>query len=123
MPVTARKLVHATPLSTRKDRVARVAKKAKSRSKGDPSTYLSMYFRDMAELDVLRPEEEFTSAREIEALEIMLWETVLSHPGAVERLLDAVATVPDYSTITEATTLRRIAHARDFKAFARAVTR
>src|SRR5437870_5265014 len=36
----------------------------------DNATYLSMYFRDMAALDVLRPEEEFTSAREIEALEI-----------------------------------------------------
>ena len=57
----------------------------------DGGTYLSMYFRDMAVLDVLRPEEEFTSAREIEALEIMLWEAVLAHPPAIERMLDAVA--------------------------------
>ncbi|HEX3761786.1 MAG TPA: hypothetical protein VHW23_23970, partial [Kofleriaceae bacterium] len=49
----------------------------------DNATYLSMYFRDMAALDVLRPEEEFTSAREIEALEIVLWEAVLAHPPAV----------------------------------------
>ena len=41
-------------------------------------------------LDVLRPEEEFTSAREIEALEIMLWEAVLAHAPAVERVLDAI---------------------------------
>src|SRR6185295_16199311 len=56
----------------------------------DNGTYLSMYFRDMALLDVLRPEEEFTAAKEIEALEIMLWEAVLSHAPAVERVLDAV---------------------------------
>src|SRR5688572_5272536 len=38
---------------------------AEKPARGDGGTYLSMYFRDMAELDVLRPEEEFTSAREI----------------------------------------------------------
>src|SRR5262245_155104 len=86
--------------TARKSRVARVTAKRPKRSeepeveaeldeeeevaekpaRPDNGTYLSMYFRDMAELDVLRPEEEFTSAREIEALEIMLWEAVLSHP-------------------------------------------
>jgi RNA polymerase primary sigma factor len=59
----------------------------------DGGTYLSMYFRDMAALDVLRPEEEFTSAREIEALEIMLWEAVLAHAPAVEHVLAAVEPV------------------------------
>ena len=61
----------------------------------ESGTYLSMYFRDMARLDVLRPEEEFTSARELEALEIELWEAVFSHPPVLERVLDALATVPD----------------------------
>nr|HEX4317112.1 sigma-70 family RNA polymerase sigma factor [Kofleriaceae bacterium] len=65
----------------------------------DNGTYLSMYFRDMALLDVLRPEEEFTAAREIEALEIMLWDAVLAHAPIVNRVLDAVvvvqATTPD----------------------------
>jgi RNA polymerase primary sigma factor len=56
----------------------------------DNATYLSMYFRDMAALDVLRPEQEFTSAREIEALEIALWEAVLSHAAAVEHVLAAI---------------------------------
>jgi len=49
-----------------------------------------MYFKDMAQLDVLRPEEEFNSAREIETLEIMLWEAVLAHPPAVEHILLAI---------------------------------
>ena len=56
----------------------------------DNATYLSMYFRDMAALDVLRPEEEFTSAREIEALEILLWEAVLAHAPAVDHVLAAI---------------------------------
>jgi RNA polymerase primary sigma factor len=60
------------------------------RQRPDNATYLSMYFRDMAALDVLRPEEEFTSAREIETLEIMLWEAVLAHAPAVEHVLAAI---------------------------------
>src|SRR5262245_45707985 len=60
---------------------------AGERRKADGGTYLSMYFRDMATLDVLRPEEEFTSAREIEALEVMLWETMLGFPAAVDMVL------------------------------------
>ena len=36
-----------------------------------------MYFRDMARLAVLRPQEEFESARKLEALEIALWARML----------------------------------------------
>jgi RNA polymerase primary sigma factor len=109
--------------STRKNRVARVSAKAAQRSpakrgdgerevdlsvvadevdsdvevvdrkRSDNAMYLSMYFRDMASLDVLRPEEEFTSAREIETLEIMLWEAVLAHAPAVEHVLAAIAPI------------------------------
>jgi RNA polymerase primary sigma factor len=82
-----------------------------------------MYFRDMAELDVLRPEEEFTSAREIESLEIMVWEAALSHPQAIDAVLDAVEAIPDHRATTEQKTLRRIADGRDAKAFARASAR
>jgi RNA polymerase primary sigma factor len=127
--------------TSRKNRVARVTAKRPKRSEDpdvevdadeevaekparpDSGTYLSMYFRDMAELDVLRPEEEFTSAREIEALEIMVWEAVLSHAAAVERILDAIATVPDFTMPVEAKNLRRLAGDRDAKAFARASAR
>ena len=69
------------------DAEAVVEKKPK---RPDGGTYLSMYFKDMAQLDVLRPEEEFTAAREIEALEIMLWEAVLSYPPALEPILASV---------------------------------
>ncbi|HEY4180616.1 MAG TPA: sigma-70 family RNA polymerase sigma factor [Kofleriaceae bacterium] len=66
------------------------AEKVEKAKRPDNGTYLSMYFRDMAALDVLRPEEEFTSAREIEALEIMLWEAVLSHAPALEDIFGAI---------------------------------
>ena len=69
------------------------AEKAAKKARPDNGTYLSMYFRDMAALDVLRPEEEFTSAREIEALEIMLWETVLAHGPAISHLVEAIELV------------------------------
>jgi RNA polymerase primary sigma factor len=133
----------------RKDRVARVAAKRPKRSDSDPrpdaenenevdfereeapekpsrpdnGTYLSMYFRDMALLDVLRPEEEFSAARELEVLEITLWEAVLSHAPAIEPVLDAIREVPDYDEAAEAKALRRLAPNRDNKAFARAAAR
>lgn len=57
---------------------------ARKVSKDDEAqSFLAMYFKNMAELDVLRPEQEFESAREIEALEIELWTMVLGYlPGA-----------------------------------------
>src|SRR5690242_6908096 len=142
MAVTVSKLPQVNQQTARKNRVARVTAKrpkreeaepevdfeeeeevAEHRARPDSGTYLSMYFRDMALLDVLRPEEEFTSAREIEALEIMLWEAVLAYAPAVERVLDAVQSVPDFAVTAEVKTLRRMAGERDAKAFARAATR
>ena len=92
-------------------------------SRPDSGTYLSMYFRDMAMLDVLRPEEEFTSAREIETLEIMLWETVLSHAPVIGRVIEAIATVPDYVATSEIKALGRSADGKDVKSFVRASAR
>ncbi|HTR52536.1 MAG TPA: sigma-70 family RNA polymerase sigma factor [Kofleriaceae bacterium] len=143
MVASASKLSPVSPPSSRKSRVARISAKSARRpepepesesepdpdreparaSKGDAGTFLSMYFRDMAELDVLRPEEEFTSAKEIEALEIMLWQTVLAHGPAVARVLDAIEAVPDHRITNEAKLLRRYAGGRDAKALARAATR
>jgi RNA polymerase primary sigma factor len=44
----------------------------------EPSNFLAMYFRDMARLAVLQPNEEFESARHLEQLEVTLWGQVLS---------------------------------------------
>jgi len=99
------------------DEIEVVEKKARP----DSGTYLSMYFRDMAALDVLRPEEEFTSAREIEALEIMLWEAVLVHAPAVEHILSAVELVMPLPA--EGKTLRKAAESSDAKTWSKVVTR
>ena len=56
-----------------------------------------MYFRDMAELDVLRPEQEFETARHIEELELDLWRHLLSLPAAslwVADLIEKAVTHP-----------------------------
>ncbi len=46
-----------------------------------------MYFRDMARLAVLRPQEEFESARQLESLEIALWAQLLSFPAMAEHVM------------------------------------
>jgi RNA polymerase primary sigma factor len=61
-----------------------------AKRRADGGTYLSMYFRDMAALDVLRPDEELNAAREIEALEMLLWETALGFPAAVPVIADEI---------------------------------
>ena len=59
----------------------------KSSSRDEPSSFLSMYFRDMAQLAVLRPQEEFESARRLESLEIALWAQLLSFPPMAEHIM------------------------------------
>ena len=45
----------------------------------EPQSFLAMYFRDMAELSVLKPEQEFETARHIEELELGLWQALLGY--------------------------------------------
>jgi RNA polymerase primary sigma factor len=55
----------------------------RSKSDDEPVSFLGMYFRDMAELEVLRPDQEFETARQIETMEIDIWKTILGFaPGA-----------------------------------------
>jgi RNA polymerase primary sigma factor len=83
---------------------------AESKSEDEPASFLAMYFRDMAELDVLRPEQEFETAREIEEMEIDLWQTLLGFtPGAVwladaiePKLEKPLAEFKKYRTLAEA---------------------
>ncbi len=69
-----------------------VEAKAGSKRRGDdePASFLAMYFRDMAELDVLRPEQEFETAREIEEMELQLWKTILGFAPGTDWILDVV---------------------------------
>ncbi len=77
------------------------------RAHDEPQSFLAMYFRDMAELQVLKPEQEFETAREIEELELDLWRTLLGYaPGAawmsetIEKAMEKE--VPDFRTYRSA---------------------
>jgi RNA polymerase primary sigma factor len=56
----------------------------------EPSNFLAMYFKEMAELDVLRPEEEFRQAKDIETLEIELWDKVFALAPMVDHVLKVI---------------------------------
>jgi RNA polymerase primary sigma factor len=72
------------------------------------ASFLAMYFREMAALDVLQPEEEFEHARKLEALEIVIWEALLSYPAAVDHVLAVVESKLD-APMGEFRRLRRLA--------------
>jgi RNA polymerase primary sigma factor len=70
------------------------------RADDEPASFLGMYFRDMAELDVLRPEQEFETARKIEEQELDLWRTILGFASGAAWVSDAIEkgageTLPD----------------------------
>jgi RNA polymerase primary sigma factor len=52
-----------------------------------PENLLARYFRDVATLPVIQPEQEFKMAANIEELEIQLWTTLFCHPALTEPLL------------------------------------
>ena len=69
----------------------------------EPQSFLAMYFRDMAELSVLKPEQEFETARHIEELELDLWHSLLGYAPWAGHLVQTVetamgSTLPDFKT-------------------------
>jgi RNA polymerase primary sigma factor len=76
----------------------------------EPASYLGMYFRDMARLGVLRPQEEFEAARRIEELELGLWVRLLTHAPAVDAALKIVERMLENS-LADFRGLRRAAEA------------
>jgi RNA polymerase primary sigma factor len=74
--------------------------------------FLGKYFKEMAALSVLKPEEELEAARRIEHLEVDLWAHILSCPLVVESVLRAVeAAQEDGAKVEGAVALRRAARA------------
>ena len=57
------------------------------REQVERSTFLARYFREMSELEVLKPEAEFRQARDLEGLESALWARILSYAPIVEHAL------------------------------------
>ena len=72
----------------------------------EPSNFLAMYFKDMARLAVLRPQEEFESARKLESLEVALWARVLSYSPVTEHALKVCERTLENS-IAEFKTIRK----------------
>ena len=60
-------------------------------TKDDSTSNLSLYFREMSSLDILKPEEELRCAQDIEALEINIWVRVLSYAAATDYIVDRIA--------------------------------
>ncbi len=79
---------------------------ATPRRDDEPSNFLALYFREMARLDVLRPEQEFESARQIEQMEIELWARMLAFPSLTDHLLKLVERTIE-NTLPEFRVLRR----------------
>ncbi len=72
----------------------------------EPSNFLAMYFKEMSELDVLRPEEEFRQAKDIEELEITLWDRVFAYPPMIDHVLKVIERTLENS-LTEFRPLRK----------------
>ena len=79
---------------------------AEKRESEEPSNFLAMYFKDMARLAVLRPQEEFESARKLESLEVALWARVLSYSPVTEHALKVCERTLENS-IAEFKTIRK----------------
>jgi RNA polymerase primary sigma factor len=68
-------------------------------SREDQANFLATYFREMAALDVLKPEDEFRQARELEELEIGLWEAAFSWAPALDLVLKVIERTMDNSLV------------------------
>jgi RNA polymerase primary sigma factor len=67
-----------------------VEEEKKAPKTDEAGNFLAMYFREMADLEVLRPEDEFRQARELEQLEIQLWERIFAYAPALEHVLRTI---------------------------------
>ncbi|HEY8144227.1 MAG TPA: sigma-70 family RNA polymerase sigma factor [Kofleriaceae bacterium] len=92
------------------DAIEAATARKRRRYEDEKGSFLGKYFRDMAALDVMPPEQEFRAARELEALEIAIWEALLSLPQAVEPVLGLVEALLDNS-MSEFRTVKRLAAA------------
>lgn len=87
------------------DSAGAVAAPAKGRVE-PPENFLARYFKEMSDLSVLKPEEEFDSARTIEELELDLWCHLFSHPQMTEAIVLVAEEVLE-EPVTQFAALRR----------------
>jgi RNA polymerase primary sigma factor len=62
----------------------------RERPRQSTENFLARYFKEMAALTVLKPEEEFEAARRIEAVEVTLWAHLLGYPPLIDAVLAVV---------------------------------
>ncbi len=74
----------------------------------EEGNFLSKYFRDMSALEVLKPEQEFACAKEIEQLEVFVWQSLLSYAPVVNVVVE-VAEACMENSLSELKSLRRVA--------------
>lgn len=70
------------------------------------SAYLSAYFRDLSELNILTAEQELAIAKHIEQLELQFWQLALAYGPALPVVTSALAQHPDVAG--EVTALGRL---------------
>ena len=110
MPANSQKAKRNTRSNT-----AKTSTTAKSRnqnsSRDDSTNFLSLYFREMSGLEILKPEEELRCAQDIEALEANIWVRLLSLPAAVDYVLKRVEAElqepPSFRSVRRAATIAR----------------
>jgi RNA polymerase primary sigma factor len=76
------------------------------------ANFLALYFREMARLTVLRPEEEFEAARRIEEVEIELWSRITGYVPVIDHMLKVVERTIDNSVVEFRPVRRRLVELR-----------
>jgi RNA polymerase primary sigma factor len=100
---------------------APVAPTATSTADDERANFLALYFKEMARLNVLRPEEEFEAARRIEEVEIELWGRITGFVPVLEHVLKVVERTIDNSVVEFRHVRRRLAELRKRPALKREV--
>ncbi len=101
----------ATLKSAQPKRPARSAARNQNSSNTDTTNFLSLYFREMSKLDILKPEEELENAQDIEALEVNIWVRLLSSAALTDYLLKRVEPElqepPSFRSVRRAATIAK----------------
>ncbi len=108
-PIVKRRVRNSAGAAAKKTTPAKARNQNSSRD--DSANFLSVYFREMSSLDILKPEEELQCAQDIEALEVNIWVRLLSLPSAVDYLLKRAAPKlqepPSFRSVRRAATIAR----------------
>ena len=108
-------MAYAVPKAkTRRARTTQGGSAVKTASRSDghdgASAYLSAYFRDLSELNILTAEQELAIAKHIEQLELQFWQLALAYGPALPVVASALAQHSDVAG--EVTALNRMPASR-----------